>query len=105
MTENGVIRIVSHPKYPGAPWQPAAVARIITALRGLPGHVFWPDDISLAASAYVDVSKLLESGQVTDVYLLALAVAHRGRLASFDRRLATAAVLGGAEALQLISAG
>ena len=79
-----------------------AVADVLAALRAWPGHAFWPADISLSNSGRVDTGKLLTHAQVTDSYLLALAVAHAGKLASFDRRLVTDAVQGGREALQLI---
>jgi predicted nucleic acid-binding protein len=42
ITENGVIRIVGSPKYPNMPGSTAVVAEIVTRLRALPGHVFWP---------------------------------------------------------------
>jgi len=103
LTENGVIRIVGHPKYPGAPGSPAAVAAIIAHLRTLEGHVFWPDDISLVADARIDPARVLTSGQVTDTYLLAMAAVRGGRLATFDRRLAVNAVKGGQAALYLIA--
>jgi toxin-antitoxin system PIN domain toxin len=104
ITENGVIRIVGHPKYPNTPGSAALVADIVARLRALPGHVFWPDDISLVASPHVDASAVLTAAQVTDTYLLALAVAHGGRLATFDRRLSAKAVKGGKAALHLIAA-
>ncbi len=103
MTENGVIRIVGHPKYPNTPGSPAQVAAIVQRLKALPGHVFWPDDISLVGSDQVTSASILTPGQVTDSYLLALAVAHQGRLATLDRRLSTKAVRGGETALQLIA--
>ncbi len=102
MTENGVIRIVGHPKYPGAPGSPAAVAAIVAQLRTVAGHVFWPDDISLVGDARIDPARVLTSGQVTDTYLLALAAGRGGRLATFDRRLVVDAVKGGRAALYLI---
>ncbi|HTR11812.1 MAG TPA: TA system VapC family ribonuclease toxin [Roseiarcus sp.] len=102
LTENGVIRIVGHPKYPGGPGSPAEVAVIVAQLRTLSGHAFWADDISLFASERVDTRQILTSGQVTDGYLLALAIAHGGSLATFDRRLSTRAVRGGKAALHLI---
>lgn len=105
MTENAVIRIVGHPKYPNTPGSPVAVAAIMQALRGLPGHRFWADDISLVASDLVDPSRLLTAAQVTDTYLLALARSKGGRLATFDRRLSTRAVKSGAAALHLIASG
>ncbi|WP_447725673.1 TA system VapC family ribonuclease toxin [Sphingomonas koreensis] len=103
MTENGVIRIVGHPKYPNTPGSPAIVAEIVTQLRALPGHVFWPDDISLVGAEHVDGAQVLTSGQVTDTYLLGLAVAHGGLLATFDRRLSVKAVMGGKAALEVIA--
>ena len=103
LTENGLIRIVGHPKYPNSPGSPAVVAGIVARLRTLPGHVFWPDDISLAATEHVDPAQLLTSGQVTDSYLLALAVYHGGRLATFDRRLSVKAVQGGKAALHILA--
>ena len=50
----------------------------------------------------MDASRLLEAGQLTDTYLLALAVHHGGTLVSFDRRLACDPVGGGRQALCLI---
>jgi len=102
LTENGVMRIVGHARYPGTPGSPAAIAPIVAQLRTLPGHVFWPDDISLVGTEHVDAAQILTSAQVTDSYLLALAVAHGGRLATFDRRLSPKAVNGGKAALHLI---
>lgn len=102
LTENGVLRIVGHPRYPNSPGTPAAVAPLVAGLRALQGHVFWPDDISLLDEEKIDRTRLLSSGQVTDSYLLALAQAREGQLATFDRRLVTDAVRGGVHSLHLI---
>lgn len=102
LTENGVIRIVGHPRYPNAPGSPAIVAEIVGTLRRLPGHHFWPDNLSLVGSDRVDVTRILTSAQVTNSYLLVLAQAHGGRLATFDRRLSTAAVRDGQASLHRI---
>jgi predicted nucleic acid-binding protein len=75
----------------------------MAALRALPGHAFWPDDISLLDAGCMDATRLLSSAQVTDTYLLALARAHRGQLASFDRRLITDAVPEGSAHLHLLA--
>jgi uncharacterized protein len=103
LTENGVLRIVGNTRYPNSPGSPAAVVQSLAGLRALPGHVFWPDDISLLETNILDASLLLTSNQVTDTYLLALAHAHHGQLATFDRRLITKAVRAGAESLHIIS--
>lgn len=102
ITENGVVRIVGHTRYANSPGSPSLVAEVLGGLRERPGYVFWPDDISLLDPARIDIGRLLSHKQVTDSYLLALAVAHGGRLASFDRRLAFAAVRRGQDALHLI---
>ena len=102
ITENGVIRIVGHPKYPNSVGSPAAVVPIVARLRALPGHVFWMDDFSLVASELVDAAQIATPGQVTDTYLLAIAVAHGGQLAAFDRRLSTRAVRRGRAGLHVI---
>jgi hypothetical protein len=102
LTENGVIRIVGHPKYPNSAGSPAAVAPIVARLFALPGHVFWKEDFSLINSDDVDVARIATPAQVTDTYLLALAVANNGQLATFDRRLSPSAVRRGRGALYLI---
>ncbi|MBL0038402.1 MAG: PIN domain-containing protein [Nitrosomonadales bacterium] len=102
LTENGVLRIVGHPRYPNSPGTPAEVAQLMKGLRALPGYVFWPDNISLLDTEMIDTERLLSFGQVTDSYLLALACAHKGQLATFDRRLVTDAVCGGTQGLHLI---
>lgn len=104
ITENGVIRIVGHPNYPNSAGSPAAAAPIVAQLRARPGHVFWPDNLSLMGSDFVDAARIATPAQVTDTYLLALAVANRGQLATFDRRLSPAAVRRGRAALHLIAA-
>ena len=102
LTENGVLRVVGHARYPNSPGTPAAVAGLLSVLLALGGHEFWPDDITLFDNQRIDTSRLLDSGQVTDTYLLALAHAHGGQFATFDRRLVTDAVIGGSRALDLI---
>ena len=101
ITENGVIRIVGLPKYPNTPGSPRFVASMVNTLRHLHGHRFWPDDLSLVGSDRIDVSRILTSAQVTDIYLLALASFHGGELATL-RRMSCSAVEGGHAALHLI---
>jgi len=102
ITENGLVRIVGSGRYPNPVGPPAEIVEILKLLRAMPGHVFWPDAVSLADNSRIDAVALIASERVTDAYLLALAVANGGRLATFDRRLATDAVRGGRAALHLI---
>lgn len=71
-------------------------------LCSLPGHVFWADDVSLLDERLLNINRLLTSSQVTDSYLLALAYAHGGQLATFDRRLVTDSIYHGKQSLHLI---
>ena len=103
LTENGVIRIVGNPRYPNSPGSPATAAAVLQGLCALPGHAFWPDDISLLGSRIVDPAAILTPGQVTDSYLLALAASKGGRLATFDRRLSVKAVRDGKDALKVLA--
>jgi toxin-antitoxin system PIN domain toxin len=103
ITENGAIRILAQPRYPKGPGTAAAAAELLRVAMSLPGHIFWPDDISLLSSAHVDAAAIGTAAQVTDTYLLALAIHRGGTLATFDRRLSPAAVAGGTRALRLIS--
>ena len=103
ITESGLLRIVRHPKYPNSPGPPSAVAGTLATIRGLSDHRFWPDTVSLMDPAFVDAARLSSHTRVTDSYLLALASAHKGRLATLDLKLATDAVAAGTAALALIS--
>jgi hypothetical protein len=102
MTENGLLRIVGHPKYPNSPGPPSAVAGALAAIRALPGHEFWPDSISLMDDSVVDRSLLSSHTRVTDSYLLALARANKGQLATMDQKLATEVVADGKASLALV---
>jgi toxin-antitoxin system PIN domain toxin len=91
ITENGYVRIVSQPSYPN----PISVALAVSTLQGAaatPHHEFWPCDVSISDSAAFAGAAILGSSQVTDVYLLALAARHGGRLVTLDRQVGTAAV-------------
>lgn len=103
LTQNGVVRVVGNTRYPNSPGTPAAIAELLREFLNHPGHEFWSDDVSLLDMEHIDTERLLDSAQVTDTYLLALASAHGGKLATFDRRLITGSVTNGSRALCLIN--
>ncbi len=103
ITENGVLRIAGNVRYPNSPGTPSEVAKIMSRLRALPGHEFWPDEISLLKEGSIQIVHLSDPKQVTDTYLLALANSRGGRLATFDRRMVTNTVERGHEILHLIA--
>jgi hypothetical protein len=101
LTENGFIRIASHPNYPNRPGDVVAVLAIFRQLREARGHHFWPDDISVLQVLESDA--IITHAQITDVYLLGLAVHKKGKLATLDQRIPVDAVRGGRKALELIT--
>ncbi|MCD7098243.1 TA system VapC family ribonuclease toxin [Stenotrophomonas sp. MMGLT7] len=102
VTQNGALRIMAHRSYPNRVASVAEAAEVLAEFCAQPAHRYWPGELSLLDSPLVERGRLLSPAQVTDTWLLALAVRHGGRLATFDRRLVTDAVAGGREALQQI---
>lgn len=102
LTQNGFLRIVSHPHYPNALTSPAEALPLLAALCARSEHQFWTDEVSLLDAELIDSGRLLTHGQLTDTWLLALAVRKGGRLATFDKRLVADAVVGGRAALHII---
>ncbi len=95
LIENGVLRVMNLPGYSGR--GPAGFEAVRSKLKLVCeeiDHQFWPDDISLRDDAFVNWSRVHGHNQITDAYLLALAVAHKGCLASFDHRIALSVVHG-----------
>ena len=91
LTQNGFLRIVSQPSYP----RPLPVARAIAEVAAqiaATDHQFWPDDVSLLDGDVVHRTRLLGPKQLTDVYLLALALKNEGCLVTFDRTIPIQAV-------------
>jgi toxin-antitoxin system PIN domain toxin len=103
LTENGLVRILSNPAYSQSAGRPADIAHRLASFRESGEHVFWPDDASLCDAELFSLT--VGHRQLTDAYLLALAVRHGGRLATFDRSIPARAVRGArAEHLAVIEA-
>lgn len=93
ITQNGFVRVVSQPRYPSPVPVAAAIERLARATGG-EHHAFWPCDVSLLDTRRIDRSRLHGPRQVTDAYLLALAVARGGRFVTFDTAIPLRAVAG-----------
>ena len=93
LTQNGCLRIMSQPSYPQAlPLQ--AVAQRLSQAFAHPRHTFIADDYSLLDAGQLNWNHLLGHRQVTDCYLLGLAVRHQCRFVTFDARLSPGIVIG-----------
>jgi uncharacterized protein len=91
ITQNGCIRVMSSPGYPNPLPVQAVIARLADACHQ-DIHEFWPDEVSLLDSGIVDSTRIHGPRQLTDIYLLALAVQNKGRLVTFDTGIPLAAV-------------
>jgi len=93
ITQNGCIRVMSQPAYPGSIPAAEVAARLADAASNR-AHQFWPDEVSLLDAGVFNWSHVLGPRQVTDTYLLALAVRRQGRFITFDGRVSLAAAAG-----------
>ena len=93
ITQNGCVRIMSHPSYPN-PLQVGPIMERLGEAIATAQHQFWADDVSLLDSRVADPTRIHGPRQVTDLYLLALAVRHRGCFVSFDSSIPLTAIKG-----------
>ena len=91
ITQNGCIRVMSNPSYPNPLPVQAVIEHLAEACRQNV-HELWPDEVSLLDPDVVDSTRIHGPRQLTDIYLLALAVQHEGRLVTFDTGIPLAAV-------------
>ena len=91
LTQNGCVRIMSSPSYPNSKPVQALVTRLAEAC-GERIHEFWADEPSLLDSGLFDATRIHGPRQITDVYLLGLAVQHAGRFVTLDGRIPLQAV-------------
>jgi len=93
LTQNGCLRIMSQAAYPNVQPLSTLVAMLSSATQH-PQHQFWHDDISVMDPSLFHHPHIHSARQLTDLYLLALAVRNGGRLISFDQRIPLSAVAG-----------
>lgn len=102
LTENGFLRIFGNPSYPEGPGSVSNAAKDLAVLRSRPEHRFFSDSISILEATDWTAAKDLTGSQLTDLYLLALAVKHSAKFVTLDRRIDSSLVVGGAAALVVI---
>jgi toxin-antitoxin system PIN domain toxin len=90
-TEAGFVRIVSNPAFSRDAVQPCEAVQVLCANTAAKDHQFWPDASPLAETVAFAGGRLLGHQQVTDAYLLGLALRHGGRLATLDQRISALA--------------
>ena len=93
LTENGCLRVLTNPRYPAPVFAADVLAKLATA-KTAGHHEFWADDLTITDVQVFDRAKWRGHQQVTDAYLLALAVKHGGCLVTFDTGIALDIVRG-----------
>lgn len=91
ITENGFVRIISQPRYSN-PISVRAAIELLDTASSTPHHEFWTCATSVRDGSVIDRSRVHGTREVTDVYLLGLAVSHGGRLVTLDRSISRTAV-------------
>jgi toxin-antitoxin system PIN domain toxin len=104
LTENAFLRIVGTPTRERGVVLIPDVCGYLRQFCASGHHEFWGDAVSIRDDSVFDVALVRGHRQLTDVYLLGLAVKRAGRLVTFDRSISLGAVKGATRAsLEVIS--
>ena len=91
LTQNGVLRVMSGQSYLNRQ-APAVVAERLALAISHASHKFWPDAMSLLEPGLLKWERVIGSRQITDIYLLALAVKNGGCFVTLDKGISVQAV-------------
>lgn len=97
ITENGLVRVLSNPKYPGRQTTVLDAVNRLRTLRLSGHHTFWPDAVSVCSPDSFRPTTIGGHRKLTDLYLLVLAAENKGRLATFDRAIPLSAAVNAEE--------
>jgi toxin-antitoxin system PIN domain toxin len=99
LVQAGFVRIVSNPAFsPRAVTMQEAIEGLRISLQD-EAHQFWPDSIAFTDAMLALERPIRDHQQVTDAYLVALAIQNRGKLATLDRKIAQIAPAGAVEVI------
>ena len=105
LTENGFVRVLSAPNKEAPPLRAAELLERLRTFCKSANHVFWPDAPSIRDASLFNPAFMHGHRQLTDIYLLGLAKKMNGTLATFDRTIPLASVVGATRTtLSVISA-
>jgi toxin-antitoxin system PIN domain toxin len=89
LTQTAFVRILSNPAFSPNALTPGDALALLQANLAHPAHRFWADDITLIQALEFFSPRLTGHQQVTDAYLLGLAMHKKGKLATMDRAVRT----------------
>ena len=88
LTQSGFVRIVSNPAFSRDAVTPHEASALLAANTAADDHLFWPDDQPFADAAAFAGMRLVGHQQVTDAYLLGMAIRRGGVLVTLDKGIA-----------------
>lgn len=91
VTQLGFVRLAATPAIGGDDTSPGAALALLDQLLAHPGHQFWPDAEGIASSPALRSPLIVGHRQITDAYLLGLAMRQGSALVTLDRGLASIA--------------
>ena len=105
LTQLAFVRLTSNPRVVGDTISPAQAMQALTSMTAQAQHEYWADAPEPLQVPTLSSAALVGHRQVTDAYLLGLAVLRGQCLATLDRGLVTFAQAGGLSAhVELVSA-
>ncbi len=87
LTQAGFLRITSSPESMREKYSLVKARELLFALTKEAGHRFWPTTIDVFEATARFESRMQGAKQITDAYLLAIAIHHKGKLATMDRAI------------------
>lgn len=87
MTQTAFVRILSNPAFSANALSPTGAIAVLQANLRHPSHSFWPDDLPFTQALESLTTRLSGHKQVTDSYLLGLAIHKKGKLATMDQSI------------------
>ncbi len=104
ITQLEFVRMSSKRRFVADAVTPGQAPDVLLQLLQVPGHVYWPEQHAPAECPILALQGVVGHRQVTDAYLLALAPANGGKVATLDRGKAGFANVNGlADVLDLIA--
>jgi toxin-antitoxin system PIN domain toxin len=85
LTQLGFIRLSSNPAFTSDAVSPSDATHLLDLMITQGRHEFWPDDLDCQSAQIIAGKRILGHRQVTDAYLLSLAISRDGILATFDK--------------------
>ena len=86
-TEAAFVRILSNPAFSADAVAPREATKLLSSNVKHPHHRFWADDVAFVDAVEPFTRSLVGHQQVTDAYLLGLAIHKKGALATMDHSI------------------